>query len=88
MQIVLISVCLFRTYHQTLRRIKHYQTKNLKIPHQKIIPSAQAFFCEKYRQTKEQAFTFFQEYPQYMRSKEDEEQLMTEFKKSPARIRK
>lgn len=35
MQIVLISVCLFRTYHQTLRRIKHYQTKNLKIPHQK-----------------------------------------------------
>nr|AAC45075.1 InvH [Salmonella enterica subsp. arizonae] len=38
-------------------------------------------FCEKYRQTKEQAFTFFQEHPQYMRSKEDEEQLMTEFKK-------
>ncbi|EJU4147929.1 SPI-1 type III secretion system invasion lipoprotein InvH, partial [Salmonella enterica subsp. enterica serovar Schwarzengrund] len=25
--------------------------------------------------------TFFQEHPQYMRSKEDEEQLMTEFKK-------
>ncbi|EAA7383886.1 invasion lipoprotein InvH [Salmonella enterica subsp. houtenae] len=38
-------------------------------------------FCEKYKQTKEQAFTFFQEYPQYMRSKEDEEQLMAEFKK-------
>lgn len=38
-------------------------------------------FCEKYKQTKEQAFTFFQEHPQYMRSKEDEEQLMTEFKK-------
>ncbi|VEA45712.1 cell adherance/invasion protein [Salmonella enterica subsp. arizonae] len=25
---------------------KHYQTKNLKIPHQKIIPSAQAFFAK------------------------------------------
>lgn len=38
-------------------------------------------FCEKYKQTKEQAFTFFQEHPQYMRSKEDEKQLMIEFKK-------
>ncbi|EEB4898036.1 hypothetical protein Z592_17820 [Salmonella enterica subsp. enterica serovar Senftenberg] len=40
-----------------------------------------SIFCEKYKQTKEQALTFFQEHPQYMRSKEDEEQLMTEFKK-------
>lgn len=40
-----------------------------------------SIFCEKYKQTKEQAFAFFQEHPQYMRSKEDEEQLMTEFKK-------
>ncbi|AID25723.1 invasion lipoprotein InvH [Salmonella bongori] len=39
-----------------------------------------SIFCEKYKKTKEQAFTFFQEHPEYMRSKENEEQLMTEFK--------
>lgn len=37
-------------------------------------------FCGKYKKTKQQAFTFFQEHPEYMRSKEDEEQLMNEFK--------
>lgn len=39
------------------------------------------FLSKNNKQTKEQALTFFQEHPQYMRSKEDEEQLMTEFKK-------
>ncbi|ECG8591026.1 invasion lipoprotein InvH [Salmonella enterica subsp. salamae] len=40
-----------------------------------------SIFCEKYKKTKQQAFTFFQEHPEYMRSKEAEERLMAEFKK-------
>ncbi len=34
-QIVLMSVSLFRMCRQTLRRINHYQTRTLIIPHQK-----------------------------------------------------
>lgn len=66
-------------FRQNLRRIKHYQIRTLIILHQKTTKSAQAFFAKNIK-TKEQAFTFFQEHPEYMRSKENEEQLMTEFK--------
>lgn len=38
-------------------------------------------FCKTYLETKEQAFLFFQKYPEYQNSKNEEELLMGEFKK-------
>ncbi len=78
-----MSVSLFRIKASDLAKNKSLSNQNADNSASKIAQSAQAFFAKKIsKQNQEQALTFFREHPQYMRSKEDEEQLMTEFKKS------